>query len=132
MTNVEFLILTVSSFYRVEQLPTVVSNAVLEHDLDILDVLDVTSRIAFHDDEISILASLNGADSRLAAEIFSTVQAGDSNRLHWRESRFDKQLELALICESWNEAGDTHGIGPRDKKSACRDEGTFEIHLLAQ
>ena len=47
---------------RLDQLLGIVTDAVLENDLDILDVEDARRRVAFHDHQVRCLADCDRAD----------------------------------------------------------------------
>jgi hypothetical protein len=55
--------------HRIEQLFSVISDALLE---DVFDVRDASGRITFHHREVRVLPNGNGADLILSAEINRT------------------------------------------------------------
>src|SRR5438105_12675449 len=113
------------SLDRIEQLFRVVSDAILENDLDVFDIGDVSGRITFHDDEVRILSDGNRADVIVAPEEDRTVQSGDANCLDRCEAGVDQQLDLTLIAKAGNVAADTDRIRPREQEAAGYDEGAL-------
>src|SRR5947209_19782546 len=106
MRSVAALVLAIVPLRGVEKFLRVVSDAVLEHELHVLDVVDASGRVALHDEEIRILAHGDRPNLILAAEECGTVERRDANGLERREALFGQQLDLAMIAESGNDSGD--------------------------
>src|SRR5574337_1756515 len=79
-------IFAVAPFHRFQQRLRVVADAVLEHGFDVFDVIDVTRGIAFHDDQVGILARGDRTDAVLQSQIERAVATGDADRLFGRET----------------------------------------------
>src|SRR5579864_3494518 len=67
--------------HGVDQLRRIVSDAVLEHELDVFDVGDAHRRIAFDDDEIGVLARRDRTEVVGPSQELRTVQSRDADRL---------------------------------------------------
>src|SRR6266702_7683392 len=78
----------------------VVTDAVLEHDFDFLDVFDICGRISLYHEDIGQLADRQRADSIQLTEKLRAIGSGDVNRLHRREPSFHEQFNFALVTES--------------------------------
>src|SRR6266568_1569828 len=78
----------------------VVTNAVLEHGFDFLDVFYIRGRISLYHDDIGQLADRQRADSIQLTEKLRAIRSGDVNRLHGRKPRFHEQFHLALVTRS--------------------------------
>src|SRR5262249_47278376 len=115
---------------RVDQLRGVVTHAVLEDRLDLLDVGDVLRRVAVDDDEISLLARSDRADPVRDAQELRAVLRLDPDRLGRRESRLDEQLDFALVTEARQGPPDPCRIASREKRPSRLREGVLELHLL--
>jgi len=89
----------------------VVSDALLEDDLNVLDVGDACSWVAIHHNEVSVLANSDGADLVLPAEEGRAVQGRNADRLQRRETRLDWQFNLALVAEAGDIAARRYRIG---------------------
>src|SRR2546425_5720736 len=123
------LILSVPAPHRLQELGRIVSHAVLEHDLDVLDIRDATSWIALHHHQVRVLANGDRADLILAAEKGRAVQGRDVNGLDRREPGLDQQLDLPLIPEAGDVTGETDRIGAREQGLARRREGARQAPL---
>src|SRR5438067_13772673 len=86
--------------YRFEQLRGIVSGAVLEDDLDVLDVVDANARVALDDQEIGVLRHGDGADLVLPAEIGCAVQGPYPDRLPPPEAYPDQPLVFSVLGEA--------------------------------
>src|SRR5579863_764768 len=98
--NAPWSILAIAAADRLQQRRGVVTDPILEYDLDVLDVGDSLSRIALDHDDIRVLAGAERADAILEPQIAGTVERGDSHRLGHRESGLAQQLDLAHVAES--------------------------------
>src|SRR5437762_12093046 len=67
------LILAIMALYGIEQLFRVIPDAILEDDLDVLDIGNVRGEITFHDDEVRVLTDCDRADLIFAPEVGCTV-----------------------------------------------------------
>src|SRR5450432_4668902 len=66
------------------------------------------------------------------AQELRTVLRRDADRLQGRETRFDEQLDLALISESGKYAAEARRIFAREEEPARFDERALEFHLLLE
>src|ERR1700689_1079657 len=94
------LVLAVPAGNRSKQFLRVVSNSILENDFRVLDISNSLGRIAFDDDQIRVLTSLNGANAALLAFKDRAIQRGNTDGLHRRKARLDEQFEFPLITEA--------------------------------
>src|SRR3954469_10773009 len=92
------------SLHRCDQLRRIVADAFLEDCHDFSNVLDARRRVAIEHDQIRLLADGDRAGAIRAAEVGSTVERADLDRLERRESALDEQLECALVGEAGNDA----------------------------
>src|ERR1700744_2720005 len=90
--------LTYQALHRLGQFLRVETNAVLEYELNIFDVLDVLRGIARNDHQIGRLAGGDRADLIAFAQISGAILCGDMNGLDWREACLDQQLQSPLIA----------------------------------
>ena len=67
------LILAIMALYGIEQLFRVIPDAILEDDLDVLDIGNVRGGITFHDDEVRVLTDCDRSDLIFAPEVGCTV-----------------------------------------------------------
>src|ERR1041384_6544061 len=114
-------VLAVAGFDRGEQLLGVEADAVLEHDLDVLDVLDPGRRIALDHDEVGVLADRDAADPVLAAEVDRAVERRDLDRLDRREPGLDEELDLALVAEAGDDAAVAGRVRAGDQEATGGD-----------
>src|SRR6266567_8808186 len=96
----------------------VVTDAVLEHDFDFLDVFDIRGRISLYHDDIAQLADRQRADSIQLTEKLRAIGSGDVNRLHRRKPRFYEQFNLALVTESRDNSAISRRIEPCQQQAA--------------
>src|SRR5262245_25464177 len=97
--------------HRLDEPGRVVADAVLEHDLDVLDVGDALRRISLHEDEVGAASLPQGAEVRLPAHEAGPVLRRDLDRLDRRESRLDQELDLALVAVTRQDAAVAGRIG---------------------
>src|SRR5436309_13271215 len=83
----------------------VVTDAVLEHDFDFLDVFDIRGRISLYNDDIGQLADRQRADSIQLTEKLRAIGSVDVNRLHRRDLRFHEQFNFGSDTESLDHSG---------------------------
>src|ERR1041385_1603575 len=125
-------VLSVAPPDRREELLRIEANAVLEHDLDVLDVGDPGRRVALDHDQVGVLADGDAADAVLAAEVLRAVERRDLDRLDRREPALDQELDLALVAEAGEHAAVAGRIGAGDQEAAGGDERALERHVAAQ
>src|SRR5690349_25124755 len=78
--------------YRLNHLLRIVAHSIFENDLDILNVVDIRSRISLDYHQVSLFGHSNRTDSRAFAEKLCAVEARDLNRLEWGEACLHKPL----------------------------------------
>jgi len=118
--------------HRLDELRRVEPDALLEHQLDVLDVGDGLRGIALHHDQIGPLARGHRADLPLLAEEARAVPAGDGDRLDRAEPCLDQELHLALIPEPGQNSAVAGGVRPGEQQPSRADERDLEVHLLAE
>ena len=64
-----------AALHRLEDLRRVVADSLLEHQLDVLHVLDPCGRVTADDDEIGLLPSRDAPDPCVAAEVSRAAAA---------------------------------------------------------
>src|SRR5262249_16884357 len=116
----------------IEQLLRVVTDAVLEDDLDVLDVRDARRRVALDHDQVRVLPGRDRTDLPVAAEEDRAVQRRDPDRLDRREPGLDQQLDFPLIAEARDHAAIADRVGSREQQAAGGDEGALQLHLAAK
>ena len=125
-------ILPIPPAHRGDQLGAVVADAVLEDDLDLLDVGDAARRD--RPSTTTRSASLPGAmraDPAGEAEVGRAVQGGDPDRLDRREASLDQQLDLALVAEAGHDAAIAGRIRPGEQQAAGGDELPLQAQVVA-
>ena len=103
------------TLHRIEQLPGVISGAVLEDDLDVFDIRDASGWITFRYYQVRVLPGRNRADLVLAAEKYRTIQSRDPKGLDRREPGLDQELDLTLITKAGDVTADANRVRSRQQ-----------------
>lgn len=72
----------------------IITNAGLEHDFNLLDVLDAGRWVTSDDSDVRALAGDERTDAVVLPEESRAVRGRDGDRLERRQSRFDEQSQL--------------------------------------
>ena len=83
-------ILSVSATNGVQQLLRVVTDAILENDLNLFDIRNLSGRITLHHHKIRVFSNGYGTNLFLSAQVNSPVQSGNFDGFDRRESGFNQ------------------------------------------
>src|ERR1700747_1027244 len=87
-----------------DELCGVVTDAVLEDDLNPFDVFDIGRGVSLQHDDVGGFAGSQRANFVELAEEFGAVRSGDVNSLERREACLDEKFHFALVAESGDHA----------------------------
>src|SRR5260370_40622170 len=85
---------------RFKEFDRIITDAILEDDLNLLKVGDVGFRIAVDYDEVSLLAHLDRSDAIRFIKKLGPVGSRDVDRLNSSESCLHKQFDFTLHSEA--------------------------------
>src|ERR1039458_1201401 len=117
--------------HRFDQLGGIVADTVFEHGLNVLDVFDLLRRVALDHDQIRLLAGSDGADAVELSQELRAIRGRNVNGLQRCESRFNQQLNFALIAEARDHPSHAGGIEPGNSNPpACAKACSNSISFL--
>src|SRR4051794_8514725 len=86
------LVLPVPPLHAVEGFLGAGGDALLEDELDVLDVADGLARVSVDNEEVGVLTDLDRADGAVAAEVGGAVEGRDADGFHGGEAGLDEEF----------------------------------------
>src|SRR5688572_19667456 len=103
------------SLHGLDQLLRIVTNPILEHDLDLFDISNVRCGVSFHDHQIRLLPGRDRADACVFAQELCAVESRNLNGFDGSEPGLNQQLDLSMIAKTRNDPTVAGRIEPRNQ-----------------
>src|SRR5579864_2025505 len=117
---------------RLNQFCRIISDAILENDFHLLDVLDFRGGVAVNHSEVGGFSRGQRANAIVFSEEFRAILRGDMNGLDGSEARFDEQFDFSLVAETGEIAAIAGGVFTGEQHAASLHEIPLELHFVLQ